>query len=107
MRRIALTTVVRNAPVAPVCRLPRRTVSRFSGRIRSPRKRNNARHEPFTSAPVGREAIDVVDIFRRSEFVPDIVEAAIRKGAKVIWMQEDAIHEDAARRAREAGLDVG
>ena len=52
------------------------------------------------------DAIDIVDIFRRSEFVPDIVEAAIRKGAKVIWMQEDVIHEDAARRAEEAGLDV-
>jgi uncharacterized protein len=52
------------------------------------------------------EPIDIVDIFRRSEFVPDIVEAAIRKGAKVIWMQEDVIHEDSASRAAEAGLDV-
>jgi predicted CoA-binding protein len=52
------------------------------------------------------EAIDIVDIFRRSEYVPDIVEAAIRKGAKAIWMQEDVVHEDAARRAADAGLDV-
>ncbi len=52
------------------------------------------------------DEIDIVDIFRRSEFVPDIVEAAIRKGAKVVWMQEDVIHEDAGRRAEEAGLDV-
>jgi predicted CoA-binding protein len=52
------------------------------------------------------EAIDIVDIFRRSEFVPDIVEAAIRKGAKAIWMQEDVIHAEAARRAEAAGLDV-
>jgi len=50
--------------------------------------------------------VDVVDIFRRSEFVPEIVEAAIRKGAKVVWMQEGVIHEEAARRAREAGLTV-
>jgi uncharacterized protein len=50
--------------------------------------------------------IDVVDIFRRSEFVPEIVEAAIRKGAKVVWMQEGVIHEEAASRAREAGLAV-
>jgi predicted CoA-binding protein len=52
------------------------------------------------------EPVDIVDIFRRSEFVPEIVEAAIRIGAKVIWMQEDVIHEEAARRAEEAGLVV-
>jgi predicted CoA-binding protein len=50
--------------------------------------------------------IDVVDIFRRSEFVPEVVEAAIRKGAKVIWMQEGVVNEEAARRARDAGLTV-
>ena len=47
-----------------------------------------------------------MDIFRRSEFVPEIVEAAIRKGAKAIWMQEGVVHEEAARRAKEAGLEV-
>lgn len=52
------------------------------------------------------EPVDIVDIFRRSEFVPEIVEAAIRKGAKVIWMQEGVVHEEAARRAEEAGLTV-
>ena len=52
------------------------------------------------------EPIDIVDIFRRSEHVPEIVEAAIRKGAKVIWMQESVLHEEAARRAHEAGLAV-
>jgi len=52
------------------------------------------------------DAIDIVDIFRRSEFVPDIVEAAIRKEAKVIWMQEGVIHQDAAHRAMEAGIIV-
>jgi hypothetical protein len=52
------------------------------------------------------EPIDIVDIFRRSEFVPEIVEAAIRKGAKAVWMQEGVVHEEAARRAREAGLEV-
>jgi predicted CoA-binding protein len=52
------------------------------------------------------DAIDVVDIFRRSEFVPDIVEAAIRKGAKAIWMQEGVVHEEAARRAEVAGIAV-
>ena len=52
------------------------------------------------------EPIDIVDIFRRPEYVPDIVEAAIRKHAKVIWMQEEVIHAAAAERARQAGLDV-
>jgi hypothetical protein len=52
------------------------------------------------------ELFEIVDIFRRSEYVPDIVEAAIRRDAKVIWMQESVIHEEAARRARAAGLEV-
>ena len=52
------------------------------------------------------EPTDVVVIFRRPEFVPEVVDAAIRKGAKVIWMQEGVIHEDAAARARAAGLGV-
>jgi len=50
--------------------------------------------------------VDIVDIFRRSEFVPEIVEAAIRKGARAIWMQEGVIHEAAAKRATQAGLVV-
>src|SRR6476469_3508032 len=52
------------------------------------------------------EPVEVVVIFRRPEFVAPIVDAAISRGAKVIWMQEGIAHEDAARRAREAGLEV-
>ena len=52
------------------------------------------------------EALDVVVIFRRPEFVAEVVEAAIRKGAKVVWMQEGVVHEHAAERARAAGLKV-
>jgi uncharacterized protein len=52
------------------------------------------------------EQIDLVDVFRRPQFVPDIVESAIRIGAKSIWLQEGVIHEAAADRARRAGLGV-
>jgi predicted CoA-binding protein len=52
------------------------------------------------------DPVDIVDIFRRPEFVPAIVEAAIRKGARAVWMQEGVVHEGAARRASEAGLAV-
>ncbi|MGB9334248.1 MAG: CoA-binding protein [Candidatus Acidiferrales bacterium] len=52
------------------------------------------------------EKIDIVDIFRRSEFVPEVVESAIRIGAKAIWMQEGVIHAEAAEKARRAGLIV-
>jgi len=50
--------------------------------------------------------VDVVDIFRKSEEVPAIVEEAIRKGAKVIWMQEGIVNQKAADRAKESGLLV-
>ena len=50
--------------------------------------------------------VDIVDIFRRSEMVPELVESAIRIGAKAVWMQEGVIHSGAAERARQAGLIV-
>lgn len=50
--------------------------------------------------------VDVVDIFRRSEDVPPIVEEAVRAKAGVVWMQEGIINEQAADAARRAGLDV-
>ena len=52
------------------------------------------------------EKVDIVDIFRRPEEVPPIVEEAIKIGARVVWMQEGIAHEGAAQRAREAGLKV-
>jgi predicted CoA-binding protein len=52
------------------------------------------------------EPVDIVDIFRRPEYVPEVVESAIRIGAKAIWMQEGVVHEVAAQQAREAGLQV-
>ncbi len=50
--------------------------------------------------------VEVVDIFRRPEDVPPVVEEAIKIGAKVIWMQEGIVNEEAAGKARGAGLEV-
>jgi predicted CoA-binding protein len=52
------------------------------------------------------EHIDIVDIFRRSEFVAPLVESAIKVGASAIWMQEGVEDEEAARKATKAGLAV-
>jgi len=61
------------------------------------------------SYPTLREVpgpVEIVDIFREPAAVPAIVEDAIAVGAKVIWMQLGVIHEEAAERARQAGLEV-
>ena len=51
-------------------------------------------------------AVDIVDIFRRAEDVPPLVEEAIRIKARAVWMQEGIVHQDAAAMARDAGLLV-
>jgi len=52
------------------------------------------------------ERVDLVNIFRKSEMVPEIVDAAIRIGARGVWMQEGVIHPEAAEKARRAGMFV-
>jgi predicted CoA-binding protein len=60
-------------------------------------------HATLDEVPV---PVDIVNIFRQSHFVPEIVDAAIRIGAKGVWMQEGVVHEGAAEKARAAGLEV-
>ena len=57
----------------------------------------------LTSVP---EAIDLVDVFRRSDQVPPVVDEAIAVGAKYIWMQAGVIHEGAKAKAEAAGIPV-
>jgi predicted CoA-binding protein len=52
------------------------------------------------------ERPEIVDIFRRSEHVPAIVDQAIKIGAKVVWMQEGVVNHDAAIKASQSGLTV-
>lgn len=52
------------------------------------------------------ELPDIVDVFRASEHVPAIVDSCIKLGIKRIWLQDGVIHEEAAQRARDAGIVV-
>jgi len=60
----------------------------------------------YPDLPSVPETVDVVQVFRKPEDVPSVVEDAIRIAAKVVWMQEGIWHEEAAARARSAGLRV-
>jgi uncharacterized protein len=62
--------------------------------------------EAFPSLDAVPGHVDIVDIFRRPECVPEIVDAAIRIGASGVWMQEGVVNDAAAEKARAAGLEV-
>jgi len=50
--------------------------------------------------------VDIVNVFRQPEYVPEIVDEALRLGVKYLWLQEDVVHEAAAAKARAAGVKV-
>ncbi len=52
------------------------------------------------------EVPDIVDVFRASEHVPEIVDSCIKLGIKNLWLQDGVIHEEAALRAQQAGITV-
>jgi uncharacterized protein len=61
---------------------------------------------PDLASIPGEIVVDVVDVFRKPEFVPAVVDAAIARGARVVWMQLWIAHNAAAEKARAAGLAV-
>lgn len=72
----------------------------------NPREREILGEAAYAKLEDVREPVDIVNVFRRSEHVPEVVENAIRIGAKAVWMQLGIVHEAAAERARAAGLTV-
>lgn len=72
----------------------------------NPRVREVLGEKSYGSLSEIPHKIDVVNIFRRSEFVPEIVDEAIRLKVPAIWMQEGVIHQQAAELARQAGIFV-
>jgi predicted CoA-binding protein len=72
----------------------------------NPREREVLGRKSYPSVLEVPDPVEVVDIFREPAAVPEIVEQAIGKQAKVVWMQLGVINESAAERAREAGLEV-
>jgi len=72
----------------------------------NPREKEVLGRRAYASLRDVPRPVEIVDIFRESSAVPAIVEDAIAVGAKVVWMQLGVIHEEAAERARQAGLEV-
>ena len=72
----------------------------------NPQIKSSLGEQAYASLLEVPEKIDIVDIFRRAEFVEEVVDQAIRIKAPAIWMQEDVIQEKAAEKARKAGVFV-
>ena len=72
----------------------------------NPRIKQCLGEKAYTSLLEVPEKIDIVNIFRRSEFVEEIVDQAIQLKVPAIWMQEGVVHEKAAEKARQSGIFV-
>jgi len=72
----------------------------------NPMIRESLGEKAYASLSEVAEKIDIVNVFRRSEFVPELVEEVIRLRLPAIWMQEGVVHEAAAEKARQAGILV-
>ena len=72
----------------------------------NPAIRESLGEKAYASLDEVPEKIDIVNVFRRSEHVPEVVEEAIRLKLPAIWMQEGIVHEEAAQKARQAGIFV-
>src|ERR1700739_1983441 len=72
----------------------------------NPQIRGALGEKSFASLLEVPEKVDIVDIFRRPEFVEEIVDQAIQLKVPAVWMQEEVIHEKAAAKARQAGIFV-
>ncbi len=72
----------------------------------NPKIRGSLGEKAYSSLLEVPDKIDIVNIFRRPEFVEEIVDQAIRLKVPAIWMQEGVVHEAAAQKARQAGIFV-
>ena len=72
----------------------------------NPRVKDSLGEKAYASLLDVPEKIDIVNIFRRPEFVPEVVDQAIQLKVPAIWMQEGVVHEAAAEKARAAGIFV-
>ena len=72
----------------------------------NPKIRESLGENAYPSLPDVPEKIDIVNIFRRPEFVEEVVDQAIQLKVPAVWMQEEVIHERAAQKARQAGIFV-
>jgi predicted CoA-binding protein len=72
----------------------------------NPKIKSSLGEKAYASLPDVPDKIDIVNIFRRPEFVGEIVDQAIKLKVPAIWMQEEVVHEKAAEKARQSGIFV-